>query len=167
MNNRIKISEKELKNVENDVQAYLFLFLSKYYQELEVDPTVEYDPDVFGTYGVLVAYNVLHDEILEGGFLGMILNGYGNYIFNDRFAAMLKKWGIVQLALNVENAKEVYRKNIMRLEKLILSPDISSLYCEFPEFNALDRDFLIMIEEETLKVKKFIQSNLNDFAILN
>ena len=43
----------------------------------------------------LLAYRYLRDEVMEGGFIQMIQNGYGPYVLLGPFPMLLKKqWGM-------------------------------------------------------------------------
>ena len=41
----------------------------------------------------LLAYDTLRRELMEGGFVQLIYNGYGPFIFKNPFAKVLKGWG--------------------------------------------------------------------------
>lgn len=41
----------------------------------------------------LLAYQILRNELMEGGFVQLIQNGYGPFIFLNPFARALREWG--------------------------------------------------------------------------
>ena len=42
----------------------------------------------------LIAYHTLRDEVMNGGFVQLIHNGYGGFIFLNPFAKAINEWGI-------------------------------------------------------------------------
>ena len=43
---------------------------------------------------VLLAYDILHEEVMDGGFVQLIYNGYGGFIFDNPVAKVLRDWGL-------------------------------------------------------------------------
>ena len=41
----------------------------------------------------LLAYKILRDEVMDGGFVELIHNGYGPFIFLNPFAKAMRLWG--------------------------------------------------------------------------
>jgi hypothetical protein len=160
----VEISEKELVLAEENPLDYLFLLLSKYYETIEVDPTVESGTGESETYSVLVAYNVLIGEVFNGGFLELIYNGYAEFIFNDVFSNSLREWGAVKIASNIEKAKALYA-NIILHEKTI-GNDFCDVDSQFSDFSRINSEFFTIIYDETEKISTFIKKNFNDFAIV-
>ena len=42
----------------------------------------------------LVAFKYLHDEVMDGGFVQLIYNGFGPFIFFNPFAKAVREWGL-------------------------------------------------------------------------
>ena len=49
----------------------------------------------------LLAYSILRDEVMDGGYIQLIHNGYGGFIFLNPFARSIKEWVLVDLARHV------------------------------------------------------------------
>lgn len=160
----IEISEKELLSVETNTWDYVLLFLSKYYETIEIDPTVEVSLKDGDNYAVLVAYNVLMGEVFNGGFLELICNGYSDYIFDDCFSNSLRMWGVDRIASNIEKAKEVYLGKVINIQAQ-LGSDILQLEC-VSDFNLIDNEFFHIIADETKKICSYIKNNFDDFAVV-
>ena len=58
----------------------------------------------------LMAFNSLYGEVSNGGFLQLIQNGYGSYIFDNPFSEHIKEWGAVEIAKIVDDANSIMRK---------------------------------------------------------
>ena len=59
----------------------------------------------------LLAYVDFRREMLEGGMIQLIHNGYGPFIFENPFALVLKQWGLRDVAKIVYEGKKVYRES--------------------------------------------------------
>ena len=108
----------------------------------------------------------MYGEITTGGFLELIKNGYGSYIFESLFSETLKKWGAIQMAVNIDKAKEIYFENKFELEIARKAEDFFEMYQQYPAFNALDNEFFKIMNSESDKIKRYILKNINDFAII-
>ena len=58
----------------------------------------------------LLAWDVLHEEVMDGGFVQLIHNGYGPFIFKNPFAKAVKLWGMRELSKLVYDAHTLYVK---------------------------------------------------------
>ena len=71
-----------------------------------------------GYQNALMAYSVFRDEVMEGGFIQLIQNGYGPYIFYNPFAKSMRLFGVARLAVLVNKANEIYEKYYVEFVKL-------------------------------------------------
>lgn len=55
--------------------------------------TAETMPRLSADEITLLAYQILRNELMEGGFVQLIQNGYGPFIFLNPFARALREWG--------------------------------------------------------------------------
>ena len=46
----------------------------------------------------LVVFKILHEEVMDGGFVQLIYNGYGPFVFFNPFAKCVRAWGLDDLA---------------------------------------------------------------------
>lgn len=154
------IKKEELLN--HNTWELFYLLLSKYYEIM--DAGTEYD--FTDSQHTLMAFNILYGEITRGGFLELIKNGYGSYIFESHFCETLKKWGALEMAAHIHKAKEIYFVNKDEIEIVRKEQDIFEMYQHYPAFNALDHEFFRIMDSETDKIRHYIQQNFKEFAIL-
>ena len=50
-------------------------------------------PHLNGEQTTLLAYFILREEVMDGGFVQLIHNGYGPFIFLNPFAKAMRLWG--------------------------------------------------------------------------
>ena len=75
------------------------------------EPTAEAMAGLNGWQNTLLAYATLRDEVMEGGFVQLVQNGYGPYIFMNPFAKAVRMMGVPRLAALVNKAGKLYRAN--------------------------------------------------------
>jgi hypothetical protein len=67
-----------------------------------------------------MVFNILYGEITTGGFLELIKNGFCNYIFQSIFSETLKRWGAIELAVIIDQARKYICLKKSSLKKRIL-----------------------------------------------
>jgi len=156
------IKKEEFLNYNDNTWDLFFLLLSNYYEIMDI----ETEDNFTDSQRTLIAYNILYGEITTGGFLELIKNGYGNYIFESIFIETLKKWGAIEMAIHINKAKEIYFQNKTELEIAKTPEDLFDMYKQYPEFNVLDNGFFKIMNSESDKIKLYIQQHINEFAIV-
>jgi hypothetical protein len=114
----------------------------------------------------LLAWNVLHEEVMDGGFVQLIHNGYGPFIFKNPFAKAVKLWGMRELSKLVYDAHTLYVKYHEPLEKDCTDDEFMALFEQFPEFDDMDDEFVEKEEAWTEQIARYIDENIDRFAIV-
>ena len=112
----------------------------------------------------LLAWDVLHEEVMDGGFVQLIHNGYGPFIFKNPFAKAVKLWGMRELSKLVYDAHTLYVKYHEPLEKDCTDDKFMALFEQFPEFDDMDDEFVEKEEEWTEQIARYIDENIDRFA---
>lgn len=113
----------------------------------------------------LLAWETLHNEVMDGGFVQLIHNGYGPFIFKNPFAKALNKmWGIRELSKLIYDAHTLYTKYGKEIEADCSDEEFMALFEKYPEFDDLDDLFVEKEEEYTEQVARYIDNNIEKFA---
>ena len=113
----------------------------------------------------LLAWATLHEEVMDGGFVQLIHNGYGPFIFKNPFAKALNKmWHMRELSKLVYDAHTLYAKYGKEIEKDCTDEEFMALFEQYPEFDDLDDQFVENEEEYTQQVARYIDENIEKFA---
>ncbi|SDZ66077.1 protein of unknown function [Flavobacterium aquidurense] len=155
------INIEELIN--DDTWDLFFKLISKYYKLL--DNQIE-EHDLTDAQRTLMAFNILYGEITTGGFLELIKNSHCNYIFEFKFSETLKKWGAIELAAIIDQARKIYFLKKIEIETAITTHEIFEIYNHYPEFNILDNGFFKIMNVEADKIKRYIQLHIDEFVIV-
>ena len=91
----------------------------------------------------LLAYCILREQLLEGGFVQLIQNGYGDFIFHNPFARAMRQWGLNDFSKWLYKARKVYDKT---RDQLIIptvdQQEFMALYEQYPEWDLFDDEFI-------------------------
>ena len=113
----------------------------------------------------LLAWDTLHQEVMDGGFVQLIHNGYGPYIFKNPFAKAVKQlWGMRELSKLVYEAHTLYAKYHEQIERNCTDEEFMALFEQYPEFDDMDDLFVENEEEWTELIARYIDANLDKFA---
>lgn len=121
----------------------------------------------------VLCYRYVLDEVMEGGFIQLILNGYAPYVLEGPFPMVVKReWGSVvgqekvmkDFSKLLYEAKREYHKHQEELSKDMSDEDFMALYEQLEELNELGDDFLDEHQEEvTPAVAKMIVENMDKY----
>ena len=117
-----------------------------------------------GIQHTLLAWHYFTTEMRDGGFVQLIQNGYGGYIFGNPFAKAIKQFGATELAKLIYKAKEIYDKNKTALERETTDEEFNALYVEFEVFDELEEVYFDIEEEQTALIAAYVDKNISDFV---
>ena len=112
----------------------------------------------------LVAYCIYREEVMDGGHVQLIHNGYGPFIFLNPFAKAMRLWGAKEFSKLVYSCRKFFEENQKALTKECSDEEFMAIYENYPEADDLDDEFIIMEEEVTETVARYIDEHIQDFA---
>lgn len=112
----------------------------------------------------LMALSTLHGQVCNGGFIQLIQNGFGPYIFENPFSAQIARMDAPTLAGLLDQAKEIYLADRTYLERETSLEEFTKMYGEFTAFEPIEAQFMEVIESEGESIAAFIATNLDQFV---
>lgn len=112
----------------------------------------------------LLAYDILREEVLDGGFVQLIHNGYGGFIFLNPVAKILKMWGLTDLAKILFRGRKLYYEHHEAIERDCTDEEFMALFEQHPEFDDMDDAFVEHEEDWTTGMAEYVDEHLNDFV---
>ena len=111
----------------------------------------------------VLCYRYVLDEVMEGGFIQLILNGYAPYVLEGPFPMVVKKeWEMKDFSKLLYEAKREYYKHQEELSRDMDDEEFMALYEQLEDLNELGDDFLDEHQEEvTPAVAKMIVEHLD------
>ncbi len=115
----------------------------------------------------LLAYRFILDEVLEGGFIQLIHNGYGPYVLGGPFPMMMKKeWGFVEFGKFMYEVRKEYNRTKEQIEADMDEDTFMGLYVDLDTMNNFGDDFLDDYEEEmTPAIAAYVRENESRFVL--
>lgn len=161
----IQIPDKTLASAaQNGTNEFLKVFTDAYLEALGGNLNAENMHLLNGNQHTLLAYRFLSDEVLQGGFVQLIQNGYGGYIFGNPVAKALKIFGAADMAKIIYKAKEIYDANKEELERETTEEEFTAMYVDFEQFDELEEKFFDIEEEQTDIIAAYVDEHIAEFA---
>lgn len=114
----------------------------------------------------LIAYVILRDELMSGGFVQLIHNGYGDFIYRNPFDKAMREWGLTELYRIIHKTHRLYSKCHEAIEQDCTQEEFDALYEQHPEFDVYDDAFVELEEDFTTQVAHYVDENIENFAIV-
>lgn len=161
----ITLSDNQLrKAAESGMDEFIKVFTDRYLDVLGGELNANNMQLLNGEQISLLAYTMLRDEVMDGGFIQLIHNGYGPFIFDNPFAKAMRLMGAHDFSKLVYKAKKLYDKYKEELTKDCSDEEFMALFERYPEFDDLDDNFVEMEEEVTEILARYVDEHIDTFA---
>jgi hypothetical protein len=156
------------------MDAFVQLFIDSILQniggELNADNIAELNADQI----TLLAWDILHREVMDGGFIQLIYNGYGGFIWMNPTDKAFRNWSLCEgcaelrdLYRLLNKSHALYRKNHEEIEKECSDDEFMALFERFPFFDDFDDEF---VEKEELwieEIARYIDNHIENFIVID
>ncbi len=113
----------------------------------------------------LWAYYILRDEVMDGGFVQLIVNGYAPFFFRNPFARAVQLWGQEELASIVKRGARLYDRHKDALTGDFTDEEFMALFEKFPDFDDLDDRFVENEADITSGIAQYVAEHKDDFSL--
>ncbi len=163
----IRIKDARLQQAASEgMDAFVEVFVNAINEAIEGQLTTETMSELNSDQITLLAYSILRDEVMDGGFVQLIHNGYGPFIFKNPFAKAIKQWGLRDLSKLIYNAHSLYIKYGAEIEKECTDEEFMALFEQYEEFDEMDDAFVENEEDWTNMVAVYIDDHIENFAVI-
>ena len=114
----------------------------------------------------LLAYHILRDEVMDGGFVQLIHNGYGPFIFKNPFDKAIRAWGLADLCSLIRKVHKLYNRFHEEIERECSDEEFMAMFEQIPEFDEFDDRFVENEEEWTAQVARYVDEHIGQFAMI-
>lgn len=164
---QVTIDDSTLRQAADEgMDAFVGAFIQAIKDAIGGELTAESLGELNSDQITLLAWDVLHEEVMDGGFVQLIHNGYGPFIFKNPFAKAVKLWGMRELSKLVYDAHTLYVKYHEQLEKDCTDDEFMALFEQFPEFDDMDDEFVEQEEAWTEQIARYIDEHIEKFATI-
>lgn len=158
-----KISDETLRQAATSMDTFVEVVVNAIKDsvggELSADTMALLESDQITLWG----YWLLREELMDGGFVQLIHNGYGPFIFLNPFAKAMRQWGLKDFSKLLYKGRELYEEKHELIEREMTDEEFMALYEQLPEFDDLDDEFLVEEENITEGIARYLDDHLTDF----
>ncbi len=155
-----QLNEAAQEGMDSFVSAFVHAIRQGIHDELTAETMAELNADQI----TLLAWDILHEEVMDGGFVQLIHNGYGPFIFKNPFAKAVKLWGLRDLSKLIYDAHTLYQKYHEEIEQDCTEDEFMALFEQYPEFDDMDDLFIENEESWTEQIAEYIDQHIEQFA---
>ena len=161
----VKVKDQDLQRAADEgMDAFLRVFVDAIYGAIGGELTPETMVTLTGEQVTLLAWDVLHTEVMDGGFVQLIYNGYGPFIFKNPFAKVMKQWGLRELSKLVYDGHTLWLKYRDKIERELSDDEFMALFEQMPEFDDLDDTFVENEEQWTADIAHYVDEHIEQFV---
>lgn len=163
----VKIKDEILQKAAGEgMDAFVGAFVDAIREVIGGELTAETMAELNADQITLLAWDILHEEVMDGGFVQLIHNGYGAFIYLNPFAVAVKGWGLVELSRMIRKSRSLYGKYHDEIEKDCTEDEFMALFERMPEFDDFDDEFVENEEQWTEEIAHYIDDNIEKFATI-
>jgi hypothetical protein len=100
----------------------------------------------------LLAYCTLREEVMDGGLVQLIYNGYGPFIFLNPFAKAMRLWGLKDFSKLLYEGRKFFEAHGDEIQQEMSDEDFMALFEQYPEADDFDDTFIENEEDITRQV---------------
>ena len=164
----VKVKDAALQQAAGEgMDAFLKVFVDAIRAAIGGELTAETMAQLNSDQVTLLAWDTLHEEVMDGGFVQLIHNGYGPFIFKNPFAKAVKLWGLRDLSKLVYDAHTLWLKYRDRIERELSEDEFMALFEQLPEFDDLDDQFVESEEEWTSMIAHYVDEHIENFVVID
>lgn len=159
------ISDSQLRqSAARGMDEFLRVFVDGIYEAIGGTLTAEAMASLSSDQITLLAWKILHDEVMDGGFIQLIHNGYGPFVFKNPLAKALRLWGLRDLSKLIYEAHTLWLKYREEIEIDCTDEEFMALFERYPEFDDLDDTFVENEEDWTEQIAHYVDEHIGSFA---
>ena len=161
----VKVKDADLQRAASEgMDAFVQVFVDAIRSAIGGELTAETMGELNADQVTLLAWDILHEEVMDGGFVQLIHNGYGPFIFKNPFAKAVKLWGMRELSKLVYDAHTLWLKHREQIERELTEDEFMALFEQFPAFDDYDDEFVENEEEWVSAIAHYVDEHIEHFA---
>lgn len=161
----VTVSDADLRRAASEgMDAFLQVFIDGINAAVGGPLTAEAMQRLNSDQITLLGWSYLHEEVMDGGYVQLIHNGYGAFIFRNPFARAMREWGLQELYTHLQHCKKWYERHHAEIEQDMTDEEFMALYEQMPKFDDFDDDFVVNEERWTAQIAAYVDDHLDDFA---
>ena len=164
---QVKVKDAALREAAmQDMDSFLRVFIDATKEAIGGELNADNMQQLSVSQITLLAYDILHEEVMDGGFVQLIYNGYGGFIFDNPFAKVLRDWGLRDLAKMLFSVRKLYKEYGGKIHRNCSDEEFMAIFEQYPEFDHYDDEILENEESSTAEVAPYVDQDIDDFVVI-
>lgn len=161
----VKVKDKALEAAAGlGMDEFVQVFVDAIHEAIGGELNAGNMPELNADQITLLGYHALREEVMDGGFVQLIHNGWGAFIFRNPFAKAVRAWGMQDLYRIISKCHRYYGLYHEEIEKDCSDEAFMALFERFPEFDTFDDAFVEGESDFTSAVAHYIDGHISRFA---
>lgn len=128
----VKINDAKLQQAaEAGMDEFVKAFVDAIREAIGGELTAETMAQLNSDQITLLAWDILHEEMMDGGMVQLIHNGYGAFLWKNPTDKAFKNWGLTELAKLIKKSHFLYKTNHEEIERDLTDEEFMALYENF------------------------------------
>lgn len=149
---------------EEGMDAFVDVFTNAILDSIDGQLTVENMSQLNSDQITLLAFHYLHDEVMNGGFVQLIHNGLGAFIYMNPTDKAFREWGLQELFKIINKSHRLYAKYHEDIERECTDDEFMAMFEQYAEFDDFDDEFVENEEMFVSKIASYIDEHIDNFA---
>lgn len=103
---------------------------------------------------------------MDGGFVQLIHNGYGPFIFENPFAKAMRIMGAHEFSKLIYKGRKLYEQYGAEITRECSDEEFMAMFEQYSKFDELDDAFVEMEEEVTETLARYVDEHIDLFATI-
>lgn len=160
----VKISDSKLREAASNMDDFLQVITDTIYESIGGELNAETMPRLSSEQITLLGYMALREEVMDGGFIQLIHNGWGGFIFLNRFDSAIRRWGLEDLCRLIRRTRKLYDRHHQEIEQEMSDEQFMAMFEQLPQFDDADDEFVENEETYTGMVAYYVDEHLDSFV---
>lgn len=162
---KITVRDTDLRQAASEsMDSFVGVFLKAIHDVIGEELTAESMAQLNVSQITLLGYEILQREVMDGGMIQLIHNGYGGFIFLNPFPKLMRDWGLRDLAKMLFECKKHFVEHNEALTADCTDEEFMALFEQYPQFEDFDDEFVENEERFTAMVAAYVDDHIEDFA---
>ena len=162
----VRVKDEQLREAAGDMDRFIDVFVKAIYDAIGGELTATTMPQLNAEQITLLAWDMLNEEMMDGGMIQLIHNGYGAFFFRNPTAKAFREWGLRDLYRLLNRAHKLYDRCHEEIERECDDDQFMELYERFPEFDDIDDEFVENEEEWNYAIAYYVDEHIDHFATI-
>ncbi|WP_276134095.1 DMP19 family protein [Polluticoccus soli] len=160
----INKTELEKAQAASDFQAIFDIFVQPLHEEMYKRRDFTFMDELSEGQQLLLSYDYVRMQVLQGGFIQFIQNGYVGLLLN--MPEWLHQLGAAEVSKVIDDVLKVYVLNRELLDKSTTVEEFAMLYQELKEFEQLDDSFQHLDADTVKLLAEYALQHPDLFAVI-